>query len=275
MRQTKHDASCTNFKDEFEDSDDDEVIEAVIKNEEQVQYDDSIRDMVVGLWNSRKSKLETDFAILGWMLSVVPEIKAKAKNYNSQQEEAAICTLKKLWYSESEIKEKFDEKLNEFFEQLCMFHDNTGLYAKENHCHEELVKRGESHIWHREVTLRNGYEALAYTAMRVCSKILGIGAAERSWGDVKTIQGPKRKSLHSKRLSKQAVCYTSHCIQSKRKKLREEYKDWNSAIEEFIEKIFLPLIHDFELFLPFAPKLLKDFEDADIKADFFPDTRSN
>ena len=41
----------------------------------------------------------------------------------------------------------------------------------------------------------NGPHILGYVACPVTSKILGIGAAERVWGDTKTIKASKRKHL--------------------------------------------------------------------------------
>ena len=43
-------------------------------------------------------------------------------------------------------------------------------------------------------------------------KILGIGSAERSWGDVKTIKSGKISSLGSDISDKQSIVYKSDCI---------------------------------------------------------------
>ena len=45
------------------------------------------------------------------------------------------------------------------------------------------------------------------------SNILGIGSAERSWGDVKTIKSVKISALGSEISEKQSIVYTSACIE--------------------------------------------------------------
>ena len=57
---------------------------------------------------------------------------------------------------------------------------------------------------------------LGFVACRVTSKVLGIGAAERSWGDVKTIKSGKRYAISSDVSEKQSIVYTSACIESDR-----------------------------------------------------------
>ena len=48
------------------------------------------------------------------------------------------------------------------------------------------------------------------------SKVLRIGAAERSWGDVKTNKSGKRSAISNDVLEKQRIFYTSTCIESAR-----------------------------------------------------------
>ena len=52
--------------------------------------------------------------------------------------------------------------------------------------------------------------------MRVTSKILGIGSAELSWCDVKTIKLVKRSALGSDISEKQIILYKSACIEEAR-----------------------------------------------------------
>jgi hypothetical protein len=62
----------------------------------------------------------------------------------------------------------------------------------------------------------------------VCSKILGIGSAERAWGDVKHLKTNKRSHLSAERVKKQATIYGSHCVaiaNIERSYKPEEYKN--------------------------------------------------
>ena len=59
---------------------------------------------------------------------------------------------------------------------------------------------------------------LGFVACRVCSKVGGIGAAERAWGDVKHLKTGKRKSMSGERTEKRSVIYTSARIHDARLK---------------------------------------------------------
>ena len=48
------------------------------------------------------------------------------------------------------------------------------------------------------------------------SKVLGIGAAELSWGDVKTIKYGKRSAISIDVSEKHSIVYTYTCIESAR-----------------------------------------------------------
>lgn len=67
---------------------------------------------------------------------------------------------------------------------------------------------GKSHFWHKKNTLRFT-EVLGKLACRVCSKILGIGSAERAWGDVKHLKTNKRSHLSAKKVKMQATIFGS------------------------------------------------------------------
>ena len=59
---------------------------------------------------------------------------------------------------------------------------------------------------------------LGFFACRVTSKVLRIGAAERSWGDVKTIKSGKISAIISDVSQKQSIFNTSEYIESSRTK---------------------------------------------------------
>ena len=57
---------------------------------------------------------------------------------------------------------------------------------------------------------------LGFVACRVTSKILGIGSAERSWGDVKTIKSGNISALGSEIYEKHSIVNKSDCIEEAR-----------------------------------------------------------
>ncbi len=52
-------------------------------------------------------------------------------------------------------------------------------------------------------------EVFGFVACQTTSKHLGIGSAEQSWSDFKTIKNGKRKNIHGESLEKRAILYTS------------------------------------------------------------------
>jgi hypothetical protein len=191
---------------------------------------------IVFLWEKRKPQLISDFAVLGWLVSVVPEIRLDSKDYNGDERERAVKALKQLWYPMSAIEEDFQRNLNTFFYQLGLFHNKEGVYETPRIWNDTNALTGQSHLWHKEHTMRFEFTSLGFTACRVASKILGIGAAERSWGDVKRIIGDRRLSMSSKKIHQQSVIYTSNCIQAKKQELtvdKHSWKEWDLKSDEF------------------------------------------
>ena len=70
-------------------------------------------------------------------------------------------------------------------------------------------------MWHQKYSLPFT-NVLDFVACRVTSKVLGIGAAERSWDEVKTIKYGKISDISSDVSEKQGIVYTSACIESAR-----------------------------------------------------------
>ena len=68
-------------------------------------------------------------------------------------------------------------------------------------------------MWHQKYSLPCT-KVLGFFACRVISKVLIIGAAECSWGDVKKIKFEKRSVIISDVSDKQSIVYTSACIES-------------------------------------------------------------
>lgn len=103
--------------------------------------------------------------------------------------------------------------INDFWNEVEHFQTREGTFKERDYIfnnHADIEKR--PYLWHKK-------ESLHYTvifgrfACRVCSKILGIGSAERSWGDVKTLKNNKRSHLSGERVKKQATIFGASCIE--------------------------------------------------------------
>lgn len=76
---------------------------------------------------------------------------------------------------------------------------------------------GRSASWHAKYSLPHT-EVLGIVACRSTSNHLGIGSAERSWGDVKHLKTDKRSHLSAEKTEKQSVLYTTARIEEARMK---------------------------------------------------------
>ena len=121
-----------------------------------------------------------------------------------------------------------------FWEEFDYFTSKTGVFANCKHIWNSTnIVKGNAHLWH----CRNSYrytEVLGKLACWVRSKILGIGSAERSWGDVKHLKTNNCSHLSGDRVKKQATIFGSYCMERANIKMvykenqKNPYKYWTN-----------------------------------------------
>lgn len=117
--------------------------------------------------------------------------------------------------------------INTFWKEFDEFQSkNKGAYLHREYIfkhHPDLINN-KVHLWHKQETLPYT-DIFGSFACRVCSKILGIGSAERSWGDVKHNKSGKRSHISGDRVKKQATIFGKSCIELAKYKRMEKLKD--------------------------------------------------
>jgi hypothetical protein len=94
-----------------------------------------------------------------------------------------------------------------FWEEWTAFKNEKGqIFGNKKIWTSHPRKKGLSHIWHARYSLRVT-KLLGFVACRVTSKSLGIGAAERSWCDVKQLKTNTRSHMSIKSVGKQAIMF--------------------------------------------------------------------
>jgi hypothetical protein len=97
-------------------------------------------------------------------------------------------------------------------------------------------------------------------ACRVTSKILGIGSAERAWGDVKHLKTNKRSHISADRVKKQATIYGTHCVSlanmARAYKSEDKSKPYKFWTEEDMDKEFDMFVEEKQP----APKKVRIFK---------------
>lgn len=197
----------------------------------------SLGQKVVDIWHKRRSKLVSDYAIAGWLLSPIPEVFEDSKTcMRGEHRDAVDRLLKKMLASGlADDADELGEIMNTFWAEFEDFKSKSGhfdkayIWGKQNR--DLLV--GDSHIWHK----KNSYfqtRVLGRFACRVCSKIVGMGSAERNWGDVKYLKSEKRSHLSPEAVEKQATIFGSSCMsdaaherQKAQQNTIEPYKFWD------------------------------------------------
>ena len=128
-----------------------------------------------------------------------------------------------------------DSEYTEFDNKIGSFDADEFIWKRKD------IIYGNSNLWHPKYSLLFT-KFLGFVVCRVTSKVLDIGAAENSWGDVKTIKSGKRSAISSDVSEKQSIVYTSACIESaiiekyhSDKQLNENCSSntWNGEDDEF------------------------------------------
>jgi hypothetical protein len=123
--------------------------------------------------------------------------------------------FKKLFAYQATREKGIGSMIEEFWNEHEMFISKKGAYdldSQEYIWNAKELKDGNSYLWHK----KNSYKYTKYFGHFACivtSKILGIGAAERSWGNVKDLKNAQRSHLSSDRTKKQATIYGASCSQ--------------------------------------------------------------
>lgn len=144
------------------------------------------------------------------MLCPLPEIMNDAAenhegNYCKVVLELAIkllCPYHKFPGTAEEYVASQHEVLDVFWEEYNQFTTKTGCFSNREHMWRSIdILQNRTHIWHKKNTLYS----MRYLGSFVClvtSKPMGIGAAERCWGEVKSIMGGQQLTLLAEKCSK-------------------------------------------------------------------------
>lgn len=197
----------------------------------------SLSQKVLDIWNKRRKKLVNDFTIAGWLLSPIPEVYLDASlNSTGEHRDACDRLMKKMFASDlADDSDELADLHNYFWDEFEHFKSKTGPYNKAYIWKESNpdLHHGRSHMWHKKNSIPFT-KVFGKFACRVCSKIVGMGSAERNWGDVKHLKTDKRAHLSSEAVQKQATIFGASCMlnarlerESKKGTFEDPYKFWN------------------------------------------------
>ena len=130
------------------------------------------------------------------MLCVIPHSRKYAKYIpDSYYRKQVNNVIKKLFRGLSEYI--ISDTQHIFLTEYTDFDNNDGLfYGDEFICKSKDIRDVNSHLWYPKYLLPCT-KVLDFVACRFTSTVLGIGAAEHSWGDLKTIKSGKISTIGS------------------------------------------------------------------------------
>jgi len=222
-------------------SDDDDSYESDHDTETCAEEDErdetsTLGKRVMEIWNKRRNKLINDFTIAGWMLSPISEVYMDSqKNADGQHRDAVDRLLKKMYASNlADDSDELSNLFNDFWDEFELFKSRAGPFQKSYIWKDNNpdLQHGRSYMWHKKNSLPFT-KIFGRFACRVCSKIVGMGSAERNWGDVKHLKTDKRSHMSSEAVQKQATIFGASCMlnarierESKKGTDDDPYKFW-------------------------------------------------
>ncbi len=191
----------------------------------------------MALWEKRGKYLIHDYAVARWAFSVQSEICSHCINLltgsqHLQIEQDVVKLHQKPCPNLNKINE-YISFVDIFWTEFKNFQTNRFPFANPGQFSMKDALAGRSHIWHEMYSLPYTH-VLGFVACRVTSKCLGIGAGERSWSDMKMIKDGKRSNLSGDSLEKEAILYTSACLEEAR--ICSEHKCSNNIGNKFTDE---------------------------------------
>jgi len=207
------------FLDSDDDNDDD------TDSNDEGTPNNSIRSFgrtVLAHWNRRRKKIEHEYAIAGWALSVVGEVRIDVcERMRGEHRDAIERVIRRLHVapcanSHPDIVRMTEaEIIDTFWNEFKAFQNKDRPYHEAHKWAVPDIIAGTSYLWHEKYSIPYT-TVLGYVACRVTSKLCGIGPAERSWGAVKQIKTGQRSHLSGESTEKRSIIYVSSKIEQAR-----------------------------------------------------------
>ena len=210
-----------------DESSDDESVSSIA--------DGTLGGSFVAAWIKRRCKIDHAYATCAWALSVLPQVREDvAERMTGEDRKDIEEIVKKLHSVPNPNKGRGpdgtpvaemdpDTIVDLFWDEFLAFQKKTSPFDRPARWNATNALKGQSHLWHEKYSTPYT-SVLGFVACRVCSKVCGIGAAERSWGDVKQIKSGKRLNISGEYIEKRAVLFTTAHINDARIRNRESEK---------------------------------------------------
>jgi hypothetical protein len=177
---------------------------------------------VIWHWNKRKKHIEHEYAIAGWALCIMDDVRKDVLERLQGIHRDAIAEFVRRLHvppcpntNQAVSSMSMPEIIDTFWNEFRAFQDCTPPYHEPSRWASYDVAQGNSYLWHEKYSIPYT-SVLGFVACRVTSKLCGIGPAERSWGGVKQIKDGKRSHLSGASTEKRTILFVSSKISQTR-----------------------------------------------------------
>ena len=166
---------------------------------------DSMTDKVMTIWLKRKENLCHDYSLVGFLLSPNPTIMEAAEKHTADHKAAVARLIEKLFVDPLLVgSARVAERamlINTFWSEYTDFTLRIGRFRGEDMWFIAAMPDQAAHTWHKTYSVGSTI-ILGRLGCIVCSKILGIGTAERNWKQIKAVKTGQRAALGAEKCKK-------------------------------------------------------------------------
>lgn len=210
----KGNAKATGKLKRAEDEEDDSSVGSESESEEEEEEEDDIiytnnwNNDIAKLWKNRKPQLEHDYAVAAWFMSTDERVRRDCRERQTADHREIVTDVVRALTED--WTDNPHQRVDTFWREYEDFSRGVGIFSdiKVLLTLPTAKTVGKCHVWHMTNSLPKT-SVFGHVAVHVCSKLLGIGCAERAWGDVKGIKSGKRSHLGGGTTEMQSIIYTS------------------------------------------------------------------
>ena len=168
-------------------------------------------------WLHYRQRLLSDHVRAAYLLSPNPIIQQHCKDNLDPLDRLAMERLMiKIHLSgyvedDDEWEQKKATMMDKFWREYNDFTSHTGFFKTKSIWISAKNPQCLAHEWHKNYSVPFT-EYLGLMGCRICSKVMGIGEAERHWKQLKKVRGGQRARLSANKAKKQATIAANHSM---------------------------------------------------------------
>ncbi len=182
----------------------------------------SFERQVIWHWDKRKQHIEHQYAIAGWALCVMEDVRKDVAQQLTGTHSDAIEKVV-IWLHRPPCPNtnpavssmSMPEIVETFWNEFNALKNCTHPYNVPSRWASANVTKGYSYLWHEKYSITYT-SVLGFVACRMTSKLCGIGPAERSWGGVRQVKDGKKSQLSGESTEMRCILFVSSKISQAR-----------------------------------------------------------